>query len=66
VSLILGMGLAAMNLARPQWLGNLPAKTSAQVTTLLAMVAFGALLQWRIGPGNVAKAKRPKPTVIHD
>jgi hypothetical protein len=66
VSMILGMGLSAVNLARPQWVGNLPAKTSAQVVTLLAMVAFGALLQWRIGPGNSGKQKARRPMVIHD
>lgn len=67
VTLIVAMGLSAMNLARPQWIGALPGRMSAQLTTVLAMVAFGALLQWRTAPANKnGAAKSRKPLVIHD
>ncbi len=65
VSMVVVMGLFAINMARPQWIGLLPARTSSQVTTVLAMVAFGALLQWRIAPSKAGPKER-RPLVIHD
>src|SRR5947209_10198712 len=56
VSLILLLGLSALNFSRPQWIGMLPGRTAAQVMTLLGLVAFGALVQWRIGPAHGAEA----------
>ena len=67
VSLVVGMGLSAISYARPQWVGSLPAKGSSQAMTLLAMVAFGALLQWRIAPAKkMPKARQATPFVIDD
>ena len=61
VSLIFALGLSAVNFSRPQWIGMLPARTSSQAMTLLAMVAFGALLQWKIAPKLKAAGKSPAP-----
>lgn len=58
VSLLAGMGTAAMNFARPQWLGLIPTQAAAQLTTLFGLVAFGALFQWRLTP-----VPKPKPQV---
>ncbi len=67
VSLVIAMGLSAMSYARPQWVGALPAKGSSQAMTVLAMVAFGALLQWRIGPSKkMPKPRQGRPLVIDD
>jgi hypothetical protein len=60
VSLIFALGLSAINFSRPQWIGMLPARTSSQAMTLAAMVAFGALVQWRIAPKLKAASKGPK------
>jgi hypothetical protein len=60
VSLIVGLGLCAVNLQRPDWLGMLPASTLSQGITLLGMVAFGALVQWRVAPDKKPK-QRTKP-----
>ena len=37
-----------------------------QVTTVLSMVAFGALLQWRIAPSKGGAKAARRPLVIHD
>ena len=67
VSLILGMGLGAMSYVRPQWIGALPAKTSSQALTLLAMAVFGALFQWRTAPQKkLNEPRRGRPMVVHE
>jgi hypothetical protein len=50
LSLLVGMGLAAIEISRPQWLVHVPAQTWAQLTTLGALVAFGAVIQWNSSP----------------
>jgi hypothetical protein len=64
VSMLVGLGLCAMNCARPQWIGSLPAKSSSQLITLLSMVAFGAILQWRIAPSRKAKRSPPRRPML--
>jgi hypothetical protein len=67
VSLLVGLGLFAMNAARPQWIGSLPAKPVSQALSIFGMVAFGAVLQWRIAPSKQGKKQsRGKPDVTHD
>ena len=62
VSLIVGFGLCVVNLQRPEWIGMIPANTLSQSVTLLGMVAFGALVQWRIAPGKKPKQQaKPMP-----
>ena len=63
VSMVVGLGLCAMNVARPEWLGALPAKAWVQLVMVLAMVAFGALLQWQVPPGKTLKQGRPMVVV---
>ena len=60
VSMLVGLGLYSMNAARPQWLGALPNRTSSQLLAMLGMVAFGALLQWKIALSK--KGMNPKPS----
>lgn len=55
-SLLVGMGLIAIENGRPQWITIVPAQTWAQVTTLLALVAFGAIVQWQLAPSKPASA----------
>ncbi len=45
-SLLVGMGLIAVENGRPDWITVVPAHSWAQVTTLLGFVAFGAVVQW--------------------
>lgn len=67
VSMLVGLGLCTMNFARPQWLGALPAKSSSQLLVVLAMVAFGAVLQWNLAPSKKSKlANDGRPLVIAD
>ena len=67
VSMVVSMGLCFMNVARPQWVGALPAQGSMQVMMVLAMVAFGALLQWQIAPSKKGpKPKNGRPIVVLD
>ncbi len=55
-SLLVGMGLIAIENGRPQWITIVPAHTWAQLTTLLGLVAFGAVVQWQRAP--VSKSER--------
>lgn len=50
VSLLIGMGIAAIEFARPQWIWIIPAQTHAQLMLLFGMVAFGAVVQWQLKP----------------
>ena len=61
ISLLVGLGVAAMSAAKPQWLSVIPNKTSSQLILLFSMVAFGAVLQWRCAPG----AARVRRSVRH-
>ena len=69
VSMVAGLGFSAMSYARPEWADALPVRTSSQVALLLAMVLFGALLQWWLAPASSAlkPPKRGRPLVmVHD
>ncbi len=60
LSLLIGLGVAAMSAAQPQWLKAIPNQTSSQVIVLVSMVAFGAILQWRCAPGARVRAQGGK------
>ncbi|HEV2292803.1 MAG TPA: hypothetical protein VGR35_03055 [Tepidisphaeraceae bacterium] len=49
-SLLVSMGLIAIENSRPQWIMIVPAQTWAQLTTLIGIVAFGAVVQWQLAP----------------
>ncbi len=67
VSMWVGLGLCAMNMARPQWIGALPAKGSSQLFAVSAMVGFGVLLQWQLGPKKAVQSSKPRmPLIVHD
>jgi len=55
VSLIVLMGLAAMEFARPQWLAHVPPITWVQLTLIGALVGFGAVVQWNVVPEPTAR-----------
>ena len=59
-SLLVGAGLIAIENGRPQWITIVPSQTWAQVTTLLAIVAFGAIVQWQLAPSKQTGAPAPK------
>lgn len=59
VSLLVGLGLVAVQLGEPHWIYLLPAKGSSQGLILLGMVGFGALLQWYMTPRLATKAPQP-------
>lgn len=46
VSLLVGMGLLAIEFGRPQWMNLVPAQESSQLLLLAGLVIFGALVQW--------------------
>lgn len=50
LTLLIGLGIAAMSVTQPQWLKVIPNQTSSQVIMLLSLVAFGAVMQWRCAP----------------
>lgn len=52
MTLLLGLGTAAIYSAKREWLSIIPSQTSSQVIVLLSAVAFGAVLQWRSAPGR--------------
>jgi hypothetical protein len=60
-SLLVGMGLIAIENGRPQWITIVPAQTWAQITTLLGIVAFGAVVQWQMAPAKPANAPAAAP-----
>ena len=67
VSMLVGLGLCSMNVARPQWLGALPHRSSSQLLAVLGMVAFGALLQWKIALSRKGMIPKPsRPLVVQD
>ena len=50
VTLLIGMGVAAIEFGRPEWIWIVPAQTHAQLMLLFGMVAFGAVVQWQRSP----------------
>jgi hypothetical protein len=57
-SLIAGMGVLSLEIARPQLLRLIPGTTTAQLITLAGMTLFGIVVQWRMAPGNAATPER--------
>ncbi|MGH7179809.1 MAG: hypothetical protein ACREJC_20705 [Tepidisphaeraceae bacterium] len=68
VTLIATTGLAAMKYGRPQSLEQIPSQSWVQVVSLLGMVLFGALMQWRVTGGGrrvesaIVTSKSPAPS----
>jgi hypothetical protein len=60
-SLLVGAGLIAIENGRPQWITIVPAETWAQVTTLLGIVAFGAVVQWQLAPSKQTSGAPASP-----
>jgi hypothetical protein len=59
MSLLLGLGAAVLNSAKREWLAVIPSQTSSQVIVLISLVAFGAILQWRVAPGAAPVRRHP-------
>jgi len=60
-SLLVGMGLTAIENGRPEWMNIVPAQTWAQVATLVVIVVFGAMVQWQLSPSPKSSAPNPSP-----
>jgi len=60
VSLLLGMGAAALECLRHDWLGRIPADSAAQLASLLVLVLIGAAIQWRLTPSSKPRAGEAK------
>jgi hypothetical protein len=59
VTLFLGLGTAAVVGTQHQdWLGVVPRAMTSQMVVLAALVAFGAILQWRVVPAKLADDPR--------
>src|SRR5439155_7978096 len=65
VTMLTGMGMLAMELSRPQMLLILPSGRTAQISTLVAMALFGAIVQWRLAP-PVKASSRAAPGLKED
>ena len=52
--MLLGM-LLAVESYEPAWFGKMPAELWAQLAILASVVAFGAIVQWRIAPPGSVK-----------
>jgi hypothetical protein len=64
-TLLVGMGIFAMTIRRPQWMSTLPAQTWSQVVVFTGLILFGAVVQFSIAPRAVrrpAPAAAPEPT----
>jgi hypothetical protein len=59
-TLLVSMGVAAVEYGQPQWLLKIPSPAWAQATLLGSIVSVGALIQWKLGPKPVAKAPKKK------
>jgi hypothetical protein len=59
MTLFIGLGLVALQLAQPRWVYLLPVRDDVQSLILLAMMGVGALLQWRLVSGHFSKSKAP-------
>jgi hypothetical protein len=55
LTLLLGFGIKAIVISQPQWMTMLPAQTWAQATAFLALIAFGAVVQWKLAPNKSSK-----------
>ena len=60
--MLLGTGLFAAEVRYTRWLSMIPAATWVQVITLCCLVAFGAVVQWRLAPATKPIAPPPEET----
>jgi hypothetical protein len=61
VTLLTCMGVAALQMGQPQWLGKIPQPMWAQASLVLMLVMLGSLIQWKLSPKPVvAKSSRKK------
>ena len=49
-SMLVWMGMAALEYGRPQWLVHVPATLPTQLLIFFGLVAFGAVFQWQLAP----------------
>ncbi|WP_428940050.1 hypothetical protein [Fontivita pretiosa] len=54
VTLLAGMGVAAVDFGRPEWLVHVPSPLWAQLALLTLLVALGSIVQWKLGPRPAA------------
>jgi len=59
ISLLVVAGVWAMQIGRPHWLASVPKDFPTQVAILLAGVAVGVLIQWRLTPPAGRSAEQP-------
>lgn len=59
-SLLVGMGLTAIENGRPEWISMVPSQAWAQALTLAGIVAFGMVVQWQLAPASKSSAPAPK------
>lgn len=65
-TLLMGSGaLVAIQLARPEWIGKLPATAQAQGIAIACLVVFGTALQWALSPRDEKRSAK-KPTAAPD
>ena len=60
VSLLVCLGTSAVLSTRQDWLRVVPDQMSSQLVVLLALVAFGAIFQWRVVPAKAGDDPRAK------
>jgi hypothetical protein len=61
LTLLVGLGIAAVvGMGHQDWLGPVPRTMTSQVVVLLALVAFGAIFQWRSVPAQLVEDRPPK------
>jgi hypothetical protein len=67
VTLLVCMGVAAIQIGQPAWLAKIPQPMWAQAALVLLLVMFGSLIQWKIAPNPVAaKSSKKKRKPVHD
>ena len=58
VTMLVGLGLVAVELSRPQLLTSIPDKRSTQLAILGGMVLFGFLVQWRMSRPHTSESSK--------
>jgi hypothetical protein len=53
ISMLVVMGIAAMDYGQRQWLDHLPQQTWAQLATIAVMLVIGTIIQWQLHPKPV-------------
>jgi hypothetical protein len=71
VSMLAGMGIAAIAFGKPELLRHVPAQTWAQSAVLATLIAVGAAVQWKLAPvglfeetlnaGSISTGKKKEP-----